>query len=99
MRWERNLPEFAAKCAQAREWQGHAAVDQMPVIVGQVLDGKLDPRAAQVALGNMEWRAERLHAKRYGNKLDLNVAGELKTMTDEQVEAKLATLMAKGQRP
>lgn len=57
--------------------------------------GELDPNAAKVIISAYQWRASKLQPKRYGDRLDLAVTGELKSMTDEQVEAKLAALMAK----
>lgn len=70
-RWEEDVPEFARKCARAREYQGDSYADKLDDIYDLVMSGQLDPKVAAEARGNLQWKAERLSRRRYGNgKLD-----------------------------
>jgi hypothetical protein len=69
LRWIDAIPDFASKHARAREAQGDHAADRMSLIENDVLAGVIDPTAARVVLGSMQWRAAKLAPKKYSEKL------------------------------
>ncbi len=75
MRWIRGNPEFAASYAQAREDMADADADKIADVAQNVLDGKLDPNAARVAIDAFKWSAGKRRPKRYGEKLEVENTG------------------------
>lgn len=65
-RWLAKHQEFAIKYARAREAQVEAHYEAMDEIEADVLAGVLDPKAANVVLGNKRWRLEKLKPKVFG---------------------------------
>lgn len=74
MRWVVEDREgFAAIYARAREAGGHVRADDMQDLNEKVLSGDLEPNAARVVLGNMQWQAERYAAKVFSPKSTVDV--------------------------
>lgn len=91
--WRRVNESFRAKCACAREDQGHAAVDDMAELERQTLDGTIRPDAARVVLSSMQWRASKLAKAHYGDRLEL--AGSVGNRpVEERSEAELLALLS-----
>lgn len=65
-RWKAERPEFAAKCAHAREEQAEFHHDEMDRIERGVEDGSIPAQAGSVILSNKRWRMEKLRPKVYG---------------------------------
>jgi hypothetical protein len=88
--WRRTYPDFLAKCARAREEQGHLAVDEMVEIEQEVIDGNLPCDVARVVLSSKQWRASKLAKAHYGDKLSIEIPKAIginsisATLTDEQ---------------
>lgn len=53
-------------------------------------------RRSQLRIDARKWMAGKLKPKKYGEKLDLNVAGHLQTMPEEQLDARLLELIGKA---
>lgn len=53
-------------------------------------------RRSQLRIDARKWMAGKLKPKKYGDKLDLNVAGHLQTMPEEQLDARLLELVRKA---
>lgn len=53
-------------------------------------------RRSQLRVDARKWMAGKLQAKKYGDKLDLNHTGSIGTMSEEQVNARLAELLGKA---
>jgi hypothetical protein len=72
-RWMGHYPEFAAKCARAREWQA----DYMADLVFDTAQACTPEtaQAAKVQIGAYQWRAAKLAPKVYGDKTDVTVKG------------------------
>lgn len=94
--WRDANPDFASKCARAREDQAEHHHAEMDDIEEKVLDGRLDPKAANVVLVNKRWRMEKLDRGRYGNKVSQEISGPnggpiqhqaVGELTDEQLMA------------
>ncbi len=96
LRWQASLPEFAAKCARARDGQADFLHDDMAEIEDKVADGTMDPAAARVILSSKQWRASKLAPKKYGDRTQLEHTGagggpiqtvDLSSLTEEQLAA------------
>lgn len=72
-RWQDANPDFAARCARARAEGAEFHHAEMDRIEGLVLNGALDPKAANVVLSNKRWRMEKLEPKKYGQKVESEV--------------------------
>lgn len=58
--------------AHARETAGHAHADEIVAMTELVERGEIDPQAAKVIMDGRKWAAERMAAKVYGPKQELN---------------------------
>lgn len=77
LRWLDKHPEFAARYAQACDKRADVVVSEMQDIEEGTISGRFDPKAANVVLGSMRWRAEKLAPKRYGTKIAIGGATDL----------------------
>lgn len=50
---------------------------------------------SRLRVDTRKWYLSKIAPKKYGDKLDLSVSGEVKTQTDEKLDARLAALVAK----
>ncbi len=69
LRWQRENEDFGARCAQAREAQGDLAAEQQDDIAERCLAGEIPADVARAAISAKQWRASKLAAKKYGDKL------------------------------
>ncbi len=69
MRWLRENPEFQSLYARAREDQADHDADKIGDIAEQVVQGKVDPQAARVAIDAYKWAAGKRKPRVYGEKL------------------------------
>jgi len=72
LRWKHESPEFDAIIARARADGQDAHVDECQDIEADVLNGKIAPDAARVAIWSKQWRAARLKPKDYGDKTQID---------------------------
>ena len=77
MRWVRDNPDFAANYAQAREDMADHDADKIADVAKTVLEGKVDPAAARVAIDAFKWSAGKRRPKRYGEKLEIEQTGSV----------------------
>lgn len=75
--WAHDNPAFQARYVRARENQAEFGHDAMVEIEQRVLQRKIDPKAANVVLGNMRWRMEKLKPKVFGAKAELVHTGKV----------------------
>ncbi len=68
-RWLKLHDNFAASYDEARQRQGHAVYDKLSKLESEVLDGTVDPQAANVVLRSRQWRAARMAPKNYSDKV------------------------------
>ena len=66
-------PGFAEQYRRARAQAGHFYADRSIEIAGRVLDGKLDPNAARVAIAAYQWAASKLNPRDYGDHQQVDV--------------------------
>lgn len=69
--WLERHPEFAQKYARARERQADRNADEIVMIA----DTEADPQRARVRMDARKWRASKLAAKKYGEKVTQEVTG------------------------
>lgn len=93
LRWLDAHADFAAKHARARELQADWLDEQMQEEATAATPE--DVRVRDLRIKTMQWRAARLAPKRYGDKLELGGDIGINRLSDEQVEAKLAAMLAK----
>jgi hypothetical protein len=74
--WEDNIPEFASQITHARARQGDFWVEKGNEIIDTIKDSE-SAQVARVQLDWLKWTAGKQNPKRYGDKLDMNVTGEL----------------------
>lgn len=76
-RWLEANEEFRNNYARARTERADARADKIDGIVSDVLAGKVDAQAARVAIDAHKWLASKEQPKRYGDKIDVDVAGDI----------------------
>jgi hypothetical protein len=82
---------FAAQYARAREAQAEHYAEE----IVQIADTEADPQRARVRVDARKWTASKLLPKRYGDRVELEHSGSIQTVSDEQLEKRLAELMAR----
>lgn len=53
-------------------------------------------RRSQLRVDARKWMAGKLKPKKYGDKIDLNVSGNLETTPDEQLDSRISKLLGKA---
>lgn len=103
MRWLDAKPEFAAKCARARELQA----DLMDDLIIDTAEATTSDNAAasRVKIAAYQWRAAKLAPKKYGDSSTLKHTGadggpvQFANMTEAEIDARLAAAIAGGSEP
>lgn len=95
LRWMEAHPQFAARCARAREMQADVMDDK----ILETADGcnSENAAAARVKISAYQWRAAKLAPKKYGDTTSVKHSGSIGTFdptkcTDEQLD-KLAGVL------
>lgn len=95
-RWMDEHPDFKTRCARAREGLVEFKLAEAEDILDRVLNDKLDPAAARVAISHIEWMAEKVASKQYGNRLALTDGDGKPLLTDEERLARLTAMLDKA---
>jgi len=110
-RWLAASKEFSDQYAHARDAQADSLFDDILSIADTPMIGEKrkvkDDGGVEISTGDMiehrrlqvdarKWMAGKLKPKKYGDKLDLNVAGRIETMPEEQLDARIAELLGKA---
>jgi len=77
LRWMNDDATLATTIARARDLQADALDDDIADVMQEIRDGTLDAQAGRVIIWAMQWRAAKMRPKRYGDKIDHNVTGDL----------------------
>lgn len=89
---------FSNRYRDAREAAGYSHADTLVDIANQLLDGGLDPKAARVASGNLQWAAERMAPKKHSPRYQYSGVDEgpipLEGLTEEQLDARILQLLS-----
>lgn len=100
--WINNNPDLLDKYARAKSDGSDTLAEDIQDIADGVLTGKYEPQAARVAIDGKKWVASKLKPKKYGDKLDVTSDGEslapVKTLSDEQLDAKIRSLLERQNR-
>ena len=81
-RWMKDHPEFGEALGEARIAAADMYVDDNDVIVEQMLDGKIDPSAANVAINWNKWKSGMANPENYGNKTQVNTSSTSNITTE-----------------
>ena len=97
--WLSAHPEFSQQYARAREAQADAHVEEMLDVARQAKNAKSseEVQGYKLLVDTLKWRASKMKPRSYGDKLTLNGEVNVRQMTDEQLNARLAYLL--GHRP
>lgn len=104
--------DFAEMYTRARETQADTLFDEIQMIadtpaVGEKTKKDKDGNVVEIMVGDMiehrrlqidarKWMAAKLRPKKYGDKLDLKVSGKLDTISEDQLETRIAELLGKA---
>ena len=110
-KWLSDDASFSEQYARAREAQADAVFDDILSIADdgrndwmqrnygeetrRVENGEAI-RRSQLRIDARKWMAGKLKPKKYGERLDLHHSGGIETMSEEQVNARLAELLGKA---
>lgn len=83
MRWLDRHEEFASKYAHAREVQADVVYADMAGIEQKMITRKLASDVGRVVLQSKQWRAAKLAAKKYGDKVAIGGASDLPPLQTE----------------
>jgi hypothetical protein len=72
LQWMIKHEEFGQAMVRARVWLADYLEEDMASIEALVLQGKIDPQAARVALTSKQWRASKINPRKYGEHLDVD---------------------------
>lgn len=99
LRWVGENPGFREQYTRAREVQAETLADEIITIS----DGSkfADDDATQIARARLrvdtrKWVASKLLPKKYGDKVEVEHSGSLNALPDDQLDAKVAALLAKA---
>lgn len=110
-KWLAEDTQFSDQYARARETQADAVFDDILSIADDARNdwmarnGNDDEgwrengesiRRSQLRIDARKWMAGKLKPKKYGERLELNHSGHIESMSEEQVNARLAELLGKA---
>jgi len=75
MRWQAAHPDFAAKCARARELYADQIFDEMQEVADT--GNADDVQRAKLRVSTMQWRASKLAPKKYGERVEHEHSGDM----------------------
>jgi hypothetical protein len=93
--WKIEIEEFSGNYARAREARADFRSERMDEIARQLRVGKLKPDAARVLIDNEKWQAGKEQPKRYGDRIQVD-GNMTVSMSDEQLESRIAQLLGKA---
>jgi hypothetical protein len=108
LRWLANNEQFRAQYARAREEQADAYADEIIEIADNASNDWMERNdddnpgwqanhdhinRSRLRIDSRKWVASKLAPKKYGDKMDLNVAGKLDGISESALDAKLALLL------
>lgn len=79
---------FAAQYARAREAQAEHWAQE----IVDIADTEKDAAIARNRIDARKWTASKLLPKRYGERVELEHSGSIKTISDEELDKRLAEL-------
>ena len=75
-------PEFLNQYTRAKDESAHAHSERILEVIDKVLNEELNPNAARVAMDGLKWIAARMMPKRYGDRVDVNLTGDINVIVD-----------------
>ena len=105
--WLNAYPEFALAFEEAKRAKAESLADEIidiaddhAAVTFYDADGnrRIDAGAvahAKLRIDSRKWSAAKLKPKTYGDKMQTEVSGSLETMSEEEIDKKIAILLAK----
>jgi hypothetical protein len=86
---------------RAREAQADALVDEMLEVARQAVHAKTseEVQGYKLLVDTLKWRASKMKPRSYGDKLTLEGEVSIRTMSDAELNARLAYLLSEMRRP
>lgn len=84
--------------ARALEGLALDQVEKLEATIQDMRDGTLDPAIGRIEVDARKWFASKFLPKRFGDKVEVEHSGSVQTQTDDQLEARIAALMATNAR-
>jgi hypothetical protein len=86
--------DFAERFSRARELRADFRADRIDEIKADVIEGKIDPASARVAIEAERWLASKENPRKFSDRLDLNVSRTpLDGLADDELDERLAKLI------
>ena len=70
-------PEFSNEYARAKDESAHAHSERIIEIIDRVMEQEVNPNAGRVAIDGLKWIAARMMPKRYGDRIDAHLSGDI----------------------
>jgi|TARA_R110000744_G_scaffold345155_1_gene450594 hypothetical protein len=98
-RWFSKHPEFCDNYARAKDDSADADADKVAAVCEDVLQGKVDPQSARVAIDALKWMAGKKRPKKYGDRItqDVNLKDHTQ-LSDDELARKLAESRQKNKQ-
>lgn len=77
MAWLPKNPNFQENYTRARDMQGENTADQIADVRAKIESGALSPEQGRVMISSLQWESGRRAPKRYGERMDVAVSGEI----------------------
>ena len=92
--WRAKYPEFHGAYAHAREESAGAIEGEIRDVTKDVLEGRVEAKAAAVALPYMQWVAEVRNRAVYGKNASLDISARFTSMPDDELVGEMGKLQA-----
>lgn len=88
-----NDQEFAEALAQAREMQAAYLFDDVIENLERIRDGKIEAKSATAWMNGVKMVAEKLAARKYGVRTQIDHSGSIASVSDEEIDKRIADLL------
>ncbi len=94
--WLACRPDFCERYQRAKDTAVDSYIDELIDIAD---DPDLVPADKRARIHARKWLASTIKPRKYGDKIDVGAPGELTSVSDETLSARLATAMARADAP
>ena len=95
--WRRAHPEFDKRYQDAREDQADMHVEEILDVARKKSKTSEEVQDKRLLVDTLKWRASKMKPRSYGDKLMVEAEMNVRQMSDEEIDARLAHLL--GRRP
>lgn len=95
-KWLSQQPQFADQYARAMEERANAIFEEVIEQADECPPDKDAAAAYRLRIDARKWAAGKLNPKRYGDRQQIDVSGNIRTLSDEQIDSRLSQLLGKA---